>query len=331
MSAIIVNYNSGHDLLRCVASIKGQNCAIETIVVDNGSGDGSVARVLDSFNDIRVLSDSANDGFAGGANRGAAAASADILMVLNPDVTLEPGCASALIAALTDVHLDRVVAPIVVEANGSVVEFGFTIDYVGDLIALPERGKALYVSGCALATTRRVFDSLGGFESAFFMFCEDLDFCWRALLRGCDVAVVPDARVLHRGGSSTPGGYVTAGSFEVTAFRIAFRERNTLATLVRCGPAWWVVFAVASRLVRMGLIAIVALAKGRPDLAGALAAGLAWNIRRIRQIVRERRAIGSTRAMRRRVLRERIHHGLSQVRILLKYGLPHFVDQRERR
>jgi len=53
------------------------------------------------------------------------------------------------------------------------------------------------------------------------MFCEDLDLCWRALLREYDFSVAPSARVHLRGGSSTPGGYVTNGHKEVTAFRIA--------------------------------------------------------------------------------------------------------------
>src|SRR5216683_3491475 len=89
LSAVIVNYNSGDDLGRCLGSVVGQGEAVEIIVVDNGSQDGSVDRARAEYPDIRVFSEGVNDGFAGGANRGAAVASANVLLFLNPDVILE--------------------------------------------------------------------------------------------------------------------------------------------------------------------------------------------------------------------------------------------------
>lgn len=336
VSAVIVSYNAGDDLDNCVASVLDQGCSVEIVVVDNGSDDGSVERALTSHPEIRVLSEGVNDGFAGGANRGAATANGKALLFLNPDVTLEPGCLEALILALSGTASGEtapplVCAPLVADASGQGVEFGLTIDYLGDPVALSSSKTPMYVGGCALATTREVFDRLGGFDGSFFMFCEDLDLCWRALLHGFDVRVVPAARVRHRGGGSTPGGYVNEGRIEITAFRVAMRERNALATIIRCGPALWVALVLPLRLGRIVVIAVIAVLSGRPNLARALFGGVGWNLRRFPELIRQRRAMPATSDRRRRVLRERIRRDVNSARVLLRHGMPRFVDRREQR
>jgi GT2 family glycosyltransferase len=327
VSAIIVSYNAGDDLGQCLDALGDQECAIEVIIVDNGSSDGSVDRARIDYPNVRVLSEGMNDGFAGGANRGAAVAKGGALLFLNPDVVLEPGCAETLVAALREHGGAMVCGPVIVDVSQQSEEYGLTIDYAGDPAALASPGAPLYVSGCALATSRETFTALGGFDASFFMFCEDLDFCWRALLQGSDVRAISDARIRHRGGGSTPGGHVNEGRIEVTAFRIALRERNTLATLVRCGPLAWITLVVPLRIARLLAIAIVAMAIGRRDLARALAAAMAWNIRRLPGLVRERRAMGATRAMRWRVLRERVVRKVTSVEVLIRHGFPRFVDR----
>jgi N-acetylglucosaminyl-diphospho-decaprenol L-rhamnosyltransferase len=327
VSAIIVNYNAGDDLSRCVGSLMGQVGSIEVIVVDNGSRDGSVQQAIEKYPEIRVLPYAVNDGFAGGANRGVASATAGTLLFLNPDVVLEPGCVEALLEVLDSAPGTTLCAPVLVDSAGQRVEYGFTIDWAGDLVALSSPKPPLYVSGCAFAMTREVFTALGGFDSEFFMFCEDLDLCWRALLHGYKVRVVSGARARHRGGGSTPGGYISRGRIEVTAFRIALRERNTLAALVRCGPMPWTALVVALRVGRIGVIALLATLSGRLDLARGLAKGVAWNLRRFPELWRQRNEMPATPSFRRQLLRERMLHDFSQVRVLIRHGLPRFVDR----
>ncbi len=83
-------------------------------------------------------------------------------------------------------------------------------------------------------TASELFAELGGFDERFFMFVEDVDYCWRTLLRGGDVRVVPEAVARHYGGASAPDGYVTANGLATTRFRVLLRERNTLAALLKC-------------------------------------------------------------------------------------------------
>jgi GT2 family glycosyltransferase len=326
LSAIIVSFNAGDDLGHCVASLRRQTCALEIIVVDNGSDDGSVERASLEDPSIRVLK-GANDGFAGGANRGAAAALGDALLFLNADIVLEPDCVEALLLGLNGAAGGTLCAPVIVDGSRRSLVFGLTVDWFGDPVGLLSPKAPLYLNGCALAIKRSVFAALGGFDAAFFMFCEDLDLCWRALLHGCDVRVVHEARVLHQGGSSTAGGYVSQGRIEVTSFRIALRERNTLAIVVRCGPAAWLALIVPLRLLRIGAIALIALVTGRFDLARALAEGVAWNVRRLPELVQQRRAMPVTSRQRRQVLKERMLRDVNALRMLAQHGLPRFVDR----
>ncbi|HEV2174917.1 MAG TPA: glycosyltransferase family 2 protein [Nitrospira sp.] len=325
VSAIVVNYNSGHDLRTCVMSLVNQTGLNEIIVVDNGSSDESVSIATSAFPDIHVISNRVNDGFAGGANLGATAARSDVLLFLNPDVIVQPECVRALSDAIRESEGPVVCAPLIEAASVGLTEHGFTIDLLGDLLALELPGIPLYLSGCALAIGRGLFTNLGGFDSSYFMFCEDLDLCWRALLTGSRLSVVPEARVVHRGGGSTPGGYIRDGQIEVTTFRIALRERNGLATLIKCGPALWLIAVIPLRVVRMALACGMAVLFRRFDLAAALARGFSWDVARLPQLLDQRAKLRASNRMRRVILRERISHDVVSLQTLLRHGLPRFV------
>ncbi len=326
VTVIIVAHNSGDDLSLCLESLKTQQCALDFIVIYNASIDGSVQVAQATHPDIRLVSDGANDGFAGGANRGAGLANTGALLFLNPDVVLEQGCVRALFSALSAQHGSTICAPVIADANGR-DEYGLTIDLMGDPIGLAAPSAPLFLNGCAFMTTRSAFEELGGFDAKFFMFCEDLDLCWRALLRGYDLLVVADAKVHHRGGGSTPGGYVTDGRIEVTSFRIALRERNTLAAIIRCAPVGWLIMIVPLRLVRMACIGVYAIAVRRFNLAESLVQAVAWNVGHFGELWRQRREMQvSPRTTRRQTLRTRIRREFVSAHILLQHGLPRFVD-----
>ncbi len=297
--------------------------------MDNASEDGSADSLQRDIPEVRVVSGHGNAGFAGGANRGAAVACGDILLFLNPDIELAAGCLAAFAARMARTSAG-VVAPAVRHTSQSdSTEYGATVDLLADLVGLTRLGnQPLYVSGCALAITRRLFDELGGFDASYFMICEDLDLCWRALLTGRDVEVIASALAFHRGGAATKGGYVRGGHLEVTAFRIALRERNTLTTLLKCAPVGWLGAVVTVRLLRIGLLITASLLIGRVDLAWALAVGVVWNARRLPVILGERRSIGVTPVKRADVFYSRVLRNFNALSLLGRYGLPRFVDGR---
>ena len=285
--------------------------------MNNGQNDDGITQLKRRHSDISILSTKVNDGYAGGANRGALSAMGDALLFLNPDVELETRCAELLLERLAASN-GAVCGPVVIDGAGN-PEFGLSVDLLGDPVGLKSPQQPLYLCGCAVAATREVFEALDGFAAPFFMFCEDLDFCWRALLQGYEVATVIEARAIHRGGGSTPGGYVARGRIEVTAFRIALRERNTLATILTCAPAAWLAIVLPIRLVRILVIAAVATIVGRPDLARELFHGVIWFIRRLPEYSRRRGQFGGRPKVRRRVFWDRAVRDVNSLRVILRH------------
>jgi N-acetylglucosaminyl-diphospho-decaprenol L-rhamnosyltransferase len=326
VSAVIVNYEAGDLLLECVGALAGQRSLLETIVVDNGSTDGSTEAAAARFPDVHVVKPGRNLGFAGGANAGARVARGELLLFLNPDVRLTPGSLSVLAAEFTDPSVGVVGPPLDV-AVARAVEYGATLDPIGSPVHLADRRPALYVPGCALMTRARLFHGLGGFDERFFMFVEDVDYCWRVLLGGLDVRVARTAPAEHEGGAAAPGGYLTPAGVASTRFRVVLRERNTLAMLLKCygSPLVWIVaplYAVQSLATAVALAAV-----GRRRTAMDIAGGLWWNVRELPTTVELRRMVQRSRRMSERDILRRMYRGLWKLSLLLRFGIPEVSEK----
>lgn len=207
-SVIIVSYNSRAYLEPCIESLRDQlGPHDELIVVDNGSCDGSADLVCERFPWAR-LDRGPNRGYAGGNNRGAAMASGDYLVFLNPDTWLAPHALDALLAPLIQpgavalstaclVHMDR---PEIINTCGNTMHLtGLTYcrgaGRLAKHYATPCDVDA--ISGAACAIRSAVFAELGGFDERFFMYVEDTDLSLRARLAGYRVRYVPSAVVAH--------------------------------------------------------------------------------------------------------------------------------------
>ena len=116
-AAVVVNYESGSALTRCVEGLRSDGIA-EVVVVDNGSLDGSVKRLLDGVPDVEVLVSGSNLGYGAAANRGVAATAAPWVLVCNPDLEVRPGAVAALAGALEDDPGCAVVGPLIRNPNG---------------------------------------------------------------------------------------------------------------------------------------------------------------------------------------------------------------------
>lgn len=207
-SLIIVAYNSRAYLGPCIESILDEiGPHDEIIVVDNGSRDGSAHFVRSHYPQVRVICGE-NVGYAGGNNRGAAAARGQYLVFLNPDTVLHPGSLAALLVPLraeTDVALTT--ACVVHMRRPELINTcGNTLHYTGLAYCRgANRPRTDYlvacevdaVSGAAFAIRRAVFEELGGFDEQFFMYVEDTDLSLRARLAGYRCVYVPDAVVEH--------------------------------------------------------------------------------------------------------------------------------------
>jgi GT2 family glycosyltransferase len=177
------------------------------VLVDNGCTDGAVER-LEAVAGVVVVRPEHNLGFAGGCNAGAAAATGEVVALVNPDAIVEPGALAALAegalrpgvgVATASVRLaDR---PDLLNSAGNEIHFG-GLSWSGHFekpaaAHLTER-EVLAASGAAMALRRSLWEELGGFDDDFFGYYEDADLSLRCWLRGLTVVYIPTAVVVHR-------------------------------------------------------------------------------------------------------------------------------------
>jgi GT2 family glycosyltransferase len=207
VSVVIVAYDSGLALTRCLDSLEAEaGEALEVVLVNNGS-DASEVVEAGGRSFVQVVSPGNNVGFAGGCNLGARHASGDVLVFVNPDTVVAPGAIGALASALDDRSVGIAMArlrlldrPELLNSGGNVLHvtglawaglYGRPADELSDL---PE---VTYPSGAAMAMRTELFRELGGFTEELFMYQEDLELAWRARLRGLRVVLVAAADVYH--------------------------------------------------------------------------------------------------------------------------------------
>jgi GT2 family glycosyltransferase len=206
------------------------------------------------------------------------------------------------------------------------VDYGSTVDLVGYPVCIPRDRPALAVSASALATTRAFFDRLGGFDERFFFGAEESDYCWRVVLAGGDIHMLADLVADHACGVSTAGGYIRRQRIETTTFRMVNRERNTLAMLIKCcGGASWVL--VPCHVAYILAVAAGLALSGKADVARALLGGLWWNLQQLPETLRRRRDTPRSRVTAARAA-ARIEKRIVPLRMVLRHGLPRFVDVR---
>lgn len=239
ISVIIVNYNSGDRLKRCLQALAHQAYAdFEIIVIDNASSDDSIASAKASGVDFRLVDAGANLGFAAGNNQATEHAQGEWLAFLNPDAYAAPDWLAALAAASerypwadafgsTQIDAEK---PDRIDGAGDVYHaFGafYRGHYGWPVETLPGEGECFAPCAAAALYRRSVFQSLGGFEESFFCYGEDIDLGFRMRLDGGRAVQVAAARVLHEGSGVTG---------KRSDFTIYHGHRNRIWAYYRCTP-----------------------------------------------------------------------------------------------
>ena len=327
ISVVVVNYNCADVIDRPLASLREQTWAdVEAVVVDCDSHDGSMELVAERFPEARREPLGVNAGFAEANNRGVAASSGELVMLLNPDAWLEPDSLEGLARALREDPSIGVVGGTVRHEDGTVQEMGNLVDRLGfpvprrTGVTAPIDRRAFFVGGCAMMMRRRDWDRLGGFDSRFFMFFEEVNLCWRAQRAGFDVAIVPGVTIWHLGGVTLSGGYAKGGRHRTNPQRVYLRERNTLASVIKNGDAGTLAWAAAGWAMNV-VEALGFVALGQRDVARQYPRALGWNIRRLGESLRMRRATRASFVRRDRDLAGWAR-GSGKLRVLRSSGVP---------
>jgi len=220
ISVIIANHNGEEYLDRCLGSLGRPGPRLEVILVDNASSDGSLDLVASRFPGVCVLPQGSNLGFATANNIGAEAAQGDALLLLNVDAWLEPDALELLADRLESDHRAGLVAPRLRYPDGR-RQFSWSParGVLGEVLqrlrnGLEDRawahgtlargigrlaGRSWYTAACVLIRSC-AFHEVGGFDTSFFMYFEDVDLCVRLEGAGWRLVQEPRAVVTHVGG-----------------------------------------------------------------------------------------------------------------------------------
>ena len=256
VAAIIPSWNTAPHLERCLTSLAAQTgVSIDTMVIDNGSEDASLE--LLERRGVQHVALPSNIGFAAAVNMGAAKTSAPLILVLNADCFLAPGCVRLLAAELTADHRLGGVQPRILQ-EGTATEaariystgqyltrYGAAFERSwGEPDGIPgaSRGEVFGVSGAACLLRRELFTDVGGYDAAYFAFFEDVDLNARARLAGWRFAYVPDALAVHVGHAAW------RQQSRAQRFNVELTVRNRLATAFKVLPARGVVGSAALTL-----------------------------------------------------------------------------------
>ncbi len=226
---VCVTYSPGPALeqfLRTLAT--ATRAPYDVVLADNGSTDGSVERAAQGDGagpGVRLLRTGGNLGYGRAANLGASGATTPWVVVANPDVEWAPGSLDALLEAGDRWPRAGCLGPAIRTPDGQLYPSArafpslgrgtghallgpfwpgnpWTRSYRAET-GRPEEGTAGWLSGSCMLLRRAAFEAVGGFDPAYFMYCEDMDLCRRLGEAGWQNVYAPDAVVTHTGGHAT--------------------------------------------------------------------------------------------------------------------------------
>lgn len=226
---ILVSYNTAEYTKRAIQSVydETKSTDFKIIMVDNDSKDNSVALIEKNFPQVEIIQTGANLGFAGGVNVGAKASNSEFVLLLNPDTVILDNAIDHLMSfALKEpdagvwggitLNNDLSLNPnnararlstktLLFSALGLSKIFNnscyFNHDNYGCWDRKSER-EVDVVTGCFFLTPRTLWEELEGLDETFFMYAEEADYCIRAIKKGYQPRVTPEAKIIHHGGVS---------------------------------------------------------------------------------------------------------------------------------
>ncbi|MGZ5288821.1 MAG: glycosyltransferase family 2 protein [Actinomycetota bacterium] len=228
LAVVIVNYNTGSYLERCLASLERHrgDIAIDVLVIDNASRDGSHTAAVAAHPWVRLIENPENVYLSPAWNQGIRETSAPFVLLLNPDVEWWLGTLADLVAVATANPRAGMVGPMVRNSDGSTYESGRVFPSVTDAVGHAFLGtlrpdnpftrryhmdgwdrtteRAVdWISGCCMLVPREAFEEVGLLDEGFLLYGEELDLATRLRDASRTVLFTPEVEIVHEIGVST--------------------------------------------------------------------------------------------------------------------------------
>jgi GT2 family glycosyltransferase len=279
VSIIIVHYNVKYFLEQALHSLKraSGNLQVETFVIDNNSPDDSVEWIRDRFPDVHIIANQENVGFAKANNQGMAVARGRYFLILNPDVILQENTLDVLVDFMNQ-HPDvGAVGPKIISPQGTIdhnsrrsfptpwVAFcklsglsnlfpnsPFFSKYALSYIDPDLMMDVDVLSGACMMVRREAYQKVGGFDEDYFMFGEDIDWCYGIKQTGWRICYNPSTRIIHYKGESTKRSNIKRDKHFYGAMHLFVRKNIQMRLQWLFHPLLDVAIFVRSLLARTG-------------------------------------------------------------------------------
>jgi N-acetylglucosaminyl-diphospho-decaprenol L-rhamnosyltransferase len=298
LSVVIVSYRCREALERCLASlVVGEpsgpadapaaprwGVSVETIVVDNDSGDGTAEMVRERFASVRLIANPANRGLAAAANQGIAIASGRHILMLNPDTVVREGALEGMVRILDGDAGIGACGPQLLNPDGSIQPSARRLPGFASLLHQYTPLRVLRVfrntyrrykmldfdfqhvadveslMGAAICVPRRIVDEIGGLDERFFVYYEEVDFCRRILESGRRLRFDPSCRVTHVGGVSADRTAAATVFYYRSLFKYLRKYHSRPAAFAMVWVLWLGMIVREAGLAATNLLAAGALA-----------------------------------------------------------------------
>jgi GT2 family glycosyltransferase len=227
-SVIIINWNTRELLANCIDSIEQHSSGLqlEVIVVDNGSTDGSQVMLQEKYPHVQLIANQENVGFARANNQAMRVAQGAYFLLWNSDAFATPGAIQSLLRLAEREPKAGIIGAQLRNADGTfqashtpfpnqwqefLILTGLGRAWQGGFYPSfgPEEEKGPqvidYVEGACLLVRREAYQAVGGLDEGYFMYAEEVDWCYSMRRHGWQVWYQPEARVIHLGGASSAG------------------------------------------------------------------------------------------------------------------------------
>ena len=243
VTVLVLNWNGKADTLACLESLSNLTYARrDTVVVDNGSSDGSAGEIARTFPDVTVLETGANLGFTGGNNIGlkhVLGTSADCVLILNNDTQVDPDFLGRLVQdlhshgsrtilgaiTLSNEHRDRVLFGGGFWDPGT-LHFRWLQETIDSKLYAAETLETDYIQGSAMLIPTPALRDVGLLDDRYFLTYEDTDWCYRARKLGYRILLSTRARVWHKESPSFGGKRGPLYVYFVTRNRLLWTQTH---------------------------------------------------------------------------------------------------------
>lgn len=343
VSIIVLNHNGQKFLKGCFSSLEKLNYpAYEVFLADDCSTDDSIEYVKKKFPRVKIFKNKKNFGAPMTFNKVIKRIKTNLVVKADNDIMVDKNWLKEMVLTIkNDPNIGVVGSKLlhykkdkvkddIQEIGSNIDQYGYPdpindVNLKGSLI-----GKsiinAFYVSGCSMLFKKNVFEKAGRFDPKFFIYKDDLDFCWRIRLLGFKVVTNLNSKMYHLSGQLQGGTSVLdkQGRYHTTVKKRYFGERNTLRTLIKNYSGFTLMKVLPGYLAILLAEILFFTLIGKFKVARSYLKMIYWNLQNLPDTWREHQIIQQKRVIADRVIVQNMIKGSSKLKAFRTIKVPIF-------